>query len=162
MTANASSTDQPSRTPSIVSASRSPSPTTVPRSRKLEFGDLAGSKDQQTERDEANAQTGESSADEITPIISYQRGSKRYDGAQTSTGADPSASRGSSTSSAKRRGSKRASQTTRDGVTRTEEQDEDGSKWREWLREIAEKYGAVELDNKGSTARDHLALGSFA
>ncbi|MCJ1462176.1 hypothetical protein MMC07_000776 [Pseudocyphellaria aurata] len=93
----------------------------------------------------SSPQQTESSADEITPIAGRERGrSKQYNTTSNWTGNE--ARRPSKDLRAAARRQSRSSGHNVEG--------EDGG----WWRSFVDKYGSVELDNKGSVARDHLAL----
>ncbi|KAI4240797.1 MAG: hypothetical protein L6R40_004911 [Gallowayella cf. fulva] len=137
---NALSSTAPKRTKSVQFSSRDPSMSRSPTSRSLNVN-----------QDPPTLAKGNvEPPDEITPIVNNERnGGTRRNYATTSDDSEaihnhpPGGNPGPRTLP-ERRGQSGAA---------AEAKDSEG-----WWKDLVDKYGSVELDNKGSVARDHLAL----
>ncbi|KAL9072082.1 MAG: hypothetical protein Q9157_005240 [Trypethelium eluteriae] len=114
--------------------------------------------------EEQQQQGGESSADENTAIV--ERIQRRDYGAASAgvgqpvlgDGTDERARAGGTSTSTNGQGIVRRRKQRREDAGEREQVGTEGESW--WKR-MVEKYGSVELENKGAVARDHLALGKL-
>ncbi|KAL8942862.1 MAG: hypothetical protein Q9216_001405 [Gyalolechia sp. 2 TL-2023] len=134
------STAAPKRTKSVQFSSGHESMSRSPTSRSLHGHDRGLEND--------------GPSDEITPIVSNERSGGRRNYATTSEDTEPvnSAHPPEGSSEPRPLAKRKNGQVGAEGGEKG-----DGG----WWKDFVDKYGSVELDNKGSVARDHLALGAL-